>query len=383
MSRLTKSFFLGFVLALIVHPSIDAQTTIGAPTAANTTPASQAPDEVMKKLSDLVHADKYAEAQQTVAALLILYPDDQRLVKAKVLLDKASVTADAPSGAPSAKPETSNVVSPQPASNLSGMDRVDYNALIELGRRAQQTTDLEQQNAALKKFMTASGLFLQKHPTEVVLWQLRVVSAISLNDPMAGYEAGQKLLAAGAADSTDPNLQHLLAQLKNQGWLGEEMGERFKKQRELTSKYGWMLGTWRDTYTDSNWTRCTLYSDGGKCSRFIRGSTQYNIDDEVYLSKFAPVIEINRIVISNEDDKHEIPSYRGTLLDSGELLWEFAYRTWGAPGSSPREWIPVSSCELNEHKRTMKMIFPYWNNDRDKNLSVLGTHLLTKRDTTH
>jgi len=30
--------------------------------------------------------------------------------------------------------------------------------------------------------MTASGLFLQKHPNEMVLWQLRVVSAISLND---------------------------------------------------------------------------------------------------------------------------------------------------------------------------------------------------------
>ena len=75
MRKTSKFLILGFVLAPIVHPSIHAQTTIGAPTAAaNTTLAGQAPDEVMKKLSDLVHAGKYAEAQQTVAALLILYP---------------------------------------------------------------------------------------------------------------------------------------------------------------------------------------------------------------------------------------------------------------------------------------------------------------------
>lgn len=45
-------------------------------------PAGQAPDDVLKKLSDVVHAGKYAEAQQTITAMLILYPDDQRLIKA-------------------------------------------------------------------------------------------------------------------------------------------------------------------------------------------------------------------------------------------------------------------------------------------------------------
>src|ERR1700688_4493869 len=130
MEQTLKSYVLGWLVAMIFLAPLHAQTVASESSAAPASPtsASQAPDEVMKKLSDLVHAGKYAEAQQTVAALLILYPDDQRLVKAKVLLGRASVTAGAPSVAPSANPPTSKVASFQPASNLAGMDKVDYTA---------------------------------------------------------------------------------------------------------------------------------------------------------------------------------------------------------------------------------------------------------------
>jgi len=51
---------------------MDAQTAANPPTAANATaanpaPAGQAPDEVMKKLSDLVHAGKYAEGSRPLS----------------------------------------------------------------------------------------------------------------------------------------------------------------------------------------------------------------------------------------------------------------------------------------------------------------------------
>jgi protein-disulfide isomerase len=241
MKNVAKALIVGFALALIFLSQLRAQTAASAPagadvTAANITPTGQAPDDVMKKLSDLVHAGKYAEAQQTVAALLILYPDDQRLVKAKVLLDKASVTSGAPSGAPSANPPTSNVASPQPASNLAGMDKVDYNALIELARQAEETTDLTAQKKLLQQFMDQSAALLQKHPGQMLLWQLRAASAISLDDPVAAYEAGQKLIAAGAADSSDTNLQRLLAQLKNKGWLDKQAAEEAKKEAEEVIK---------------------------------------------------------------------------------------------------------------------------------------------------
>jgi hypothetical protein len=196
--------------------------------AANPALASQAPDEMTKKITDLVHAGKYSEAHQLTAGLLIAYPDDERLIKAKALIEKLL----APGSSASAAPVTNQPTQPTSNSNaeqLTGMDKVDYDALIELGRQAQQNTDLEQQKASLKQFMDQSGLFLQKHPDQILLWQLRAASAISLNDPMAGYEAGQKLLAAGVADSTDPSSRRLLAQLKNKGWLDREGAEKAKE----------------------------------------------------------------------------------------------------------------------------------------------------------
>jgi hypothetical protein len=384
MEQTLKSYVLGWLVAMIFLAPLHAQTVASESSAAPASPtsASQAPDDVVKKLSELVHAGKYAEAQQTVAALLILYPDDQRLVKAKVLLDKASVTAGAPSVAPTSNPPSSNLASPQPSSNLAGMDKIDYNALIELARQAQQTTDLEQQKASLKQFMDQSSLFLQKHPNEILLWQLRAASAIGLNDPMAGYGAGQELLATGVADSDDSNLQSLLGQLKNKGWMDKEWAETTRKLAQITKTYAWMLGTWSETYTDSDWTHCSWWKD--KCYKPRKGSTQYNANEDVHLSKSAPVIEVysardNAVPPSSPDFEIEGPSYRGTLLDSGEIRWEFSHRTWGDSGWSPWGWIPVMSCEVDEHKKTMTMVFLSWNNDKDKNASHPETHFFTKK----
>jgi hypothetical protein len=113
------------------------------------------------------------------------------------------------------------------------MDKVDYDALIELARQAQQNTDLAEQKKLLQQFMDQSNLFLQKHPGEMLLWQLRAASAISLDDPMAGYKAGQRLLTA---DSNDPNVRRLLAQLKNKGWLDKQKIEAGRLQA-LHDKY--------------------------------------------------------------------------------------------------------------------------------------------------
>jgi hypothetical protein len=72
---MSKLLIVGFVLALISGPMLHGQTPSDAPSApnadaANPTPAGQAPDAVMKKLSELVNASKYAEAQQLTAGML-------------------------------------------------------------------------------------------------------------------------------------------------------------------------------------------------------------------------------------------------------------------------------------------------------------------------
>jgi len=328
--RRSSTLTLGLLFTLATLPPLHAQAPGNVPvdtkpSTTNPAPAGQAPDEVMKKLSDLVHAGKYAEAQQTVAALLILYPDDQRLVKAKVLLDKASVTPGAPSGAPSANPPTRNVASAQPASDLAGMDKVDYDGLIELARQAQQNADFEEQKAALKQFMDQSTSFLQKHPDQMLLWQFSVVSAISLNDPLAGYEAGQKLLAAGAADSNDPALQQLLGQLKNKGWIDKQSAER----QAAVARTDWVIGTWSVSWSHIDKSEHVLKT-GNEYIDFSR------IDSRLEGCIFHGV----------KPTHFSYCSVRIEALDTGKLQCENL--------NLKSVWQPLS-CETGEQDKTMKM----------------------------
>jgi hypothetical protein len=97
MPKLLKLLIL--ICAFVVAPVSSRGQVTTSPagskaTATDAAPAGQAPDDVMKKLSDLVHAGRYTEAQQLTAALLLAFPDDHRLIKAKELLDKALVTAE-------------------------------------------------------------------------------------------------------------------------------------------------------------------------------------------------------------------------------------------------------------------------------------------------
>jgi hypothetical protein len=360
MSRLLKSFIVGTILSMVAAPPLHAQSAPAEAKATPTAPTGQAPDDMTKKITDLVHTGKYAEAQKLTEGLLIAYPDDQRLLKAKALIENLL----APGGSSSAAPGSSQPAQPTANTNteqLTGMDKVDYNALIELARQAQQNADLEQQKASLKQFMDESGPFLQKHPTELLLWQLRAASAISLNDPIAGHDAGQELLAMGAAGSSDSNLQRLLAQLKNKGWLGKEWAERIRKQADITNKYGWMLGTWTISFTSTS----TYLSN----NKWRNDSRKSHGDVEIEFSKFAPVVEVYWIGLAGV--KSAEPTYRGTRLDSGEIHWEYVDKN---------EWYQVRSSQIDEHKRTMTLIVPSWLNQRDEDDPVPITYLFTRND---
>jgi hypothetical protein len=219
-----KSFIIIFTLVLGILSPLHAQTDAAA---VNTAAAPvQAPDDMTRKITDLVNAGKYAEAQQLTTGLLVAYPDDQRLIKAKALIEKLLT----PGSSAKAEPESQTA---QPAANngeeFTGMDKIDYNALIELAREAQQASDLTEQSKLLKQFMDQSNSFLEKHSDQMLLWQLRAASAISLNQPMAGYTSGEKLIGAGAANSNDANLQRLLGQLRNKGWLDRQNAEELQR----------------------------------------------------------------------------------------------------------------------------------------------------------
>ena len=327
LTQLTCLICISLTLALTGSAQSKAPADPNAK-AADAPTSGQAPDAVMKKLSELVNASKYAEAQQLTAGMLLAFPDDQRLIKAKALLDKSLANAAATTTTPGSNPAVTNETSTQPAANekgglLTGMDRVDYNALIVLARKAQENTDLEQQKASLKQFMDQSSPFLQKHPNEMLLWQLRAASAISLNDPMAGYDAGQKLLAAGAADSNDPNLQQLLAELRNKGWLDKETADRH-------AKYDWIAGTWSVSWSE--------HFQGWHSSHDTPGgafSTEFLIS--------------GRTIEGRETSggvKYTDPTFKGTIPDSGEVRWEVLI-------SNPDSWAPPISWVSGDNKKWM------------------------------
>ena len=202
------------------------------------------------------------------------------------------------------------------------MDKVDYNALIVLARQAQQNTDLEAQKALLKQFMDRkTGPLVQKHPEQMLLWQLRAASALSLDDPEAGYEAGQKLLAAGAADSKDASLQQLISQLKLRDWLDMQKVEVEKKQKDLKMRFSWLSGIWNVSWTWKVPRWAPLSCLTGRQEEFIiSGSTV-----EGY--------------IHYENTHSAAPDLRGAILDSGEINWE-SYLPPADPGSFVifRDW---------------------------------------------
>jgi hypothetical protein len=342
-----KHTILGFLVSLIVLSSLHAQTKeppANATASAPSTPAAaQASDDMTKKITDLVSAGKYTEAQQLTTGLLVAFPDDQRLIKTKALLEKLLAPGSSANETPNNTQPTNNGAPAQPATNtnaeqLTGRERLDYDALIELARQAQQTTDSEQQKASLERFMDQSSLFLQKHPAELLLSQLRVASAISLNDPMTGYEAGQKLLAAGE-DSNDPNLRRLVAQLKNKGWLDEQGVEEAKQKIEEGKKYDWLIGTWAGTaswFSKATWDYGKRHRD--QRVEFIRSGLSvegysYNVSTGVRDS--APSFKYSTFTLEGMN----LPT------------------NWVINGKVPNpEWQPITSCAVSNDKRTITIV---------------------------
>jgi hypothetical protein len=345
MEKLAKLLICGLFLVFGSIASLRAQTASSDSNAASGPPAAgQASDDVTRKITDLVNSGKYAEAQQLTTGLLVAYPDDQRLIKTKVLLEKLLAPGGSANETPNNTQPINNVTPAQPATNanveqLTGRERLDYDALIELARQAQQTTDIAQQKASLERFMDQSSLFLQKHPAELLLWQLRAASAISLNDPMAGYEAGQKLLAAGAEDGNDPNLRRLLAQLKNKGWLDEQGLEEAKQKIEEGKKYDWLIGTWTGT---ASWFSKATWDYGKRHSNqqveFMRSGSSV----EGYSYNLSTGI------------RDSAPSFKYSTFTLEGMNFS---TNWRINGKVPNpEWQPITSCAVSNDRRTITIV---------------------------
>jgi len=83
--------------------------------------------------------------------------------------------------------------------------------------------------------MRNSDCFWQKHRPKCCSGSFAPHQRSVLNDLVAGYGAGQKIIASVAADSNDPNLQQLLAQTQKQRLAGRE---RSDEASEIQSDIG-------------------------------------------------------------------------------------------------------------------------------------------------
>jgi hypothetical protein len=177
---------------------------------------------------------------------------------------------------------------------------------------------------------------------------------------MPGYDAGQKLLTAGAADSNDPNLQRLLSQLKNKGWLDKQSAEKH-------ANYDWIVGTWSVSWSVSWHARGVWPANFGAVNQ-----SGASLDEEFSIA--GTVIE--GYEIGSDGLMSSGPNVRGTILDSGQIRWERSYSPSGG-GSYlvnyhtaigwnnktgtifyPSGNVPVISCVVGNNRRTMTMVIP-------------------------
>lgn len=350
MKKLLNHFYFVLLLSLIFPPVLYAQMATSVPAvktnaaAANRAPAGQAPAEVVKKLSNLVHAAKYDEAQQLITGLLIAYPNDQRLIQAQSLVAKLLASAKPADSASGDSQPTNSIAQPAVSatpSQLTGMDKVEFNSLIEMAKEAEQNTNLDQQKASLIQFMNESRTFLLKYPEQVILWKFRALISLSLDQPDAGYEAGQKLLEAGAADSNDPTLQQLISQLKIKGWLNKQGVEKAKQKIEEDKKYSWLIGTWVGT---QSWFSKAAFDYGQK---------QNNVKDEFIKSASRPGVEGYAYNTNNVRDN--TPSFKFTVFNLEEMSLS---TNWKANLHAPDpDWQPITSFALSSDKRTITIVW--------------------------
>ena len=211
-------FFLAGVLAVAAAGPGYADTPAAVPPNAAHPPLDgMAPAGAMQQVGALIHAGKYATARTAVLDLLATYPRDPRLPKAKEILEGKLVAELKQLAAARARP------APETPVELGPDDQANFHRLIELTDQAKKTSDPARQRALLQQFMNESGTLAQKHPRLFLLWAFRAASALVLDDPPAGYEAGQKLLALGAAESKKINVLQLLVLLKDKGWQDAEL----------------------------------------------------------------------------------------------------------------------------------------------------------------
>src|SRR5690606_29496955 len=114
----------------------------------------------------------------------------------------------------------SKPAAPNPtAATMSAEQRLEMNTQIALLKDAWAKEAGRPRNRALAAALLRPAITGEPTSDQLLYWQIRALSALELDVYQLGWEAGAKLRALGALDSTDAKLGETMAALNSKGWL--------------------------------------------------------------------------------------------------------------------------------------------------------------------
>jgi hypothetical protein len=98
----------------------------------------------------------------------------------------------------------------------------EYRRLLAIATRAARTKDATERKDQFGNFLYDSRIYLHDHPEATRLWVMRAAASLQLNKPATGAEAARAILNFPPAYRDDPQVQKLIALIRQRGWLPAE-----------------------------------------------------------------------------------------------------------------------------------------------------------------
>jgi formylglycine-generating enzyme required for sulfatase activity len=177
--------------------------------------ATLAGADVPADIENLIQTNRLTEALKRVEDLLRASPNDSEL---KTLRDDLEASVGAPAAEKATPPPKPKAAPSRPPAGTSA-DREDLTRLDALRQVIGAERDAAVRQLLLAQFLEAAVPYLERNPSNRVVWATQAAAAFELDRPLEGKAAAWALQNLGADRSTDPQEIRLMARLKLKGWI--------------------------------------------------------------------------------------------------------------------------------------------------------------------
>ena len=186
------------------------------------------------------------EARQALADARKLAPAEKQAGLNRI---ESELTASAPAQ-PAAPLKTTVVVpvatqavaTPPSANAPTAEQRRHYNVLILVMEDAEKAADLSSRQRIMGEFLEQSAIYLKNFPDDGRVWTLRALACIELDRADDGILAARALERLGLANSAEPKITRLVANLDRKGWSkGKTAEERRAANRRVADLGLWLI----------------------------------------------------------------------------------------------------------------------------------------------